>query len=178
MAATRRKLPANKGHEATSPLQIPWAAWKDIAKRTWTRSWQDNVGLVAAGVAYYGFLALVPLLGIIVMLYGLFAEPRTVVSNVRALTAILPPDVARLIADQLVAAVQTTKETRGLGIVVALLVACETIVICNQPEVFVVDGEAFHRSCRIRASICVIGSFFGGGVIVLANHPARRGIDF
>lgn len=123
MPASSKRLPADKGHDAASPLQMPWTAWKDIAKRTWTRSWQDNVGLVAAGVAYYGFLALVPLLGIIVMLYGLFAEPQTVVSNIRALTAILPADVARLIADQLVAAVQTTRETRGVGIIVAMLVA-------------------------------------------------------
>ena len=102
---------------------MPGKAWKDIAKRTWARTWQDNVGLVAAGVSYYGFLALVPLLGIIVMLYGVVARPDTVVSNVRAVTAILPPDVAQLIADQLVSAIKTTKETKGLGILVALLVA-------------------------------------------------------
>jgi membrane protein len=111
------------GHRAASPWQMPARAWKDIAARTWTRTWQDNVGLVAAGVTYYGFLALVPLLGIIVMLYGIFADPQTVVSNVRAVTTILPPDVATLIADQLIAAVQVTKQTEGLGIVVALLVA-------------------------------------------------------
>jgi hypothetical protein len=104
-----------RGHLADSPRQMPAKAWKDIAKRTWTRTWQDNVGLVAAGVTYYGFLALVPLLGIIVMLYGLFADPQTVVANVRAMTTILPPDVSALIADQLIAAVQTTRETRGWG---------------------------------------------------------------
>ena len=113
----------SRGHRATSPWQMPARAWKDIAKRTWTRTWQDNVGLVAAGVAYYGFLALVPLLGIIVLAYGLVADPSTVASNVRAITTILPPDVAALIADQLIAAVKTAKETKGFGIVLALLVA-------------------------------------------------------
>jgi len=123
MPDSNARRASDKGRNAASPLQMPGRAWKDIASRTWTRSWQDNVGLVAAGVTYYGFLALVPLLGIIVMLYGLFAEPQTVVDNVRALTAILPPDVAQLIADQLIAAVKTTKETGGAGIIVALLVA-------------------------------------------------------
>ena len=102
---------------------MPGRAWRDIAKRTLTRTWLDNVGLVAAGVTYYGFLAMVPLLGIIVMLYGLFADPTTVASNVRAITTILPPDVAMLIAVQLIAAIKTTRETSGTGIVVALLVA-------------------------------------------------------
>jgi membrane protein len=102
---------------------MPARAWADIARRTWTRSWQDNVGLVAAGVTYYGFLALVPLLGIIVMLYGLVADPKTVVDTVRAVTTILPPDVAAFFADQLIAAVRTTRETKGAGILVALLIA-------------------------------------------------------
>ncbi len=102
---------------------MPRRAWRDIALRTWTRTWQDNVGLIAAGVTYYGFLALVPLLGIIVMLYGFIAEPATVVDNVRTLTTILPPEVAKLIAEQLIAAVKSTKETKGLGILVALLIA-------------------------------------------------------
>lgn len=102
---------------------MPRRAWRDIALRTWTRTWQDNVGLVAAGVTYYGFLALVPLLGIIVMVYGLIAEPATVVDNVRTLTTILPPDVAKLIAEQLIAAVKSTRETKGVGILVALLIA-------------------------------------------------------
>ena len=112
-----------RGHDAASPSEMPRTAWGDIARRTWTRTWQDNVGLVAAGVTYYGFLALVPLLGIVVMVYGLLAEPQTVVDNVRTLTNILPPDVARLIAEQLIAAVQTAEDTKGVGILVALLIA-------------------------------------------------------
>lgn len=102
---------------------MPLGAWKEIAARTWKRTWQDNVGLVAAGVTYYGFLALVPLIGIIVLGYGIVADPATVVHNVRTITDILPPDVAMLVAEQLVAAVQATQETKGFGIIVALLVA-------------------------------------------------------
>src|SRR5438128_7782137 len=33
-----------KGHQATSPWQMPLAAWKDIAARTYKRTWDDNVG--------------------------------------------------------------------------------------------------------------------------------------
>lgn len=121
--AKRPKATDRNGHRAASPVQMPGHAWKAIAARTWKRTWQDNVGLVAAGVAYYGFLALVPLLGIIVLAYGLVADPSTVARNVRAMTLILPPDVAALIADQLIAAVKATRETKGLGIAVAFLIA-------------------------------------------------------
>ena len=99
---------------------MPRAAWKQIVGRTWRQTWLDNVGLVAAGVAFYGFLAFVPLLGLIVLAYGFVAEPKTVVSNMRALTAILPDDVALLIGQQLMAAVKTSEGTKGFGVLVAL----------------------------------------------------------
>ncbi len=111
------------GHRAGSPWQVPAAGWKQIAARTWRQTWIDNVGLIAAGVAFYSFLAFVPLLGLIVLAYGFFAEPETVISHVQAMTAFLPRDVALLVGQQLMAAVKTSGETRGLGILIALLVA-------------------------------------------------------
>ena len=51
-----------RGRDAVSPWRIPLAGWKEIAGRTWRQTWIDNVGLVAAGVAFYGFLAFIPLL--------------------------------------------------------------------------------------------------------------------
>jgi membrane protein len=119
----RTRKSGNKGHWAKSPGEMPWPAWKDIAKRTWTRTWQDNVGLVSAGVAYYGFLAVVPLLGLIVLVYGLVADRGTVVSNMQMLTAILPADVAKLIGKQLLGVVETSRQTKGLGILFATVVA-------------------------------------------------------
>jgi len=122
-AKPAKASPHDRGHEAVSPWRIPIAGWKEIAGRTWRQTWIDNVGLVAAGVAFYGFLALVPLLGLIVMVYGLVAEPQTVVSNMQALTDILPANVALFIGEQLLSAVQTAKETKGVGILVALAFA-------------------------------------------------------
>src|SRR4028118_1219350 len=112
-AKAEPKTSKERGRDAMSPWAIPLAGWKEIAGRTWRQTWIDNVGLVAAGVAFYGFLALIPLLGLIVMAYGLVAEPQTVVSNMRALTDILPPDVAEFIGQQLLGAVATAKETKG-----------------------------------------------------------------
>jgi membrane protein len=114
---------SNRGHFATSPWQMPRAAWKAIFSRTWQRSWDDNVGLVAAGVAFYGFFALVSIIGIVVLAYGLVAEPRTVVDHMGVLTDILPPDIALLIAEQALNAVTTSEATKGLGLLVALAAA-------------------------------------------------------
>ena len=113
----------SKGHEAKSPAEMPAPAWKDIVARTYKRIWDDNVGLVAAGVAFYGFFALLSLLGLIVLVYGFAADPFTVIKNMGALTAVLPTDVALIIGDQLMNAVQASQKTKGLGILLAFLVA-------------------------------------------------------
>ena len=112
-----------KGHLASSPAEMPPPAWKDIIKRTYTRIWDDNVGLVAAGVAFYGFFALLSLLGLIVLSYGFFADPVTVIKHMRTVTGVLPTDVALLIGDQLMTAVRSSETTKGVGILVAFLVA-------------------------------------------------------
>ena len=124
MVGTRKsEAPGPKGHQATSPWQMPRAAWKDIVSRTWQRTWDDNVGLVAAGVAFYGFFALLSLLAMIVLIYGLVAEPRTVVENMRVLTDILPRDIVTLIGEQLMIAVQSSEGRKGVGIAVSFLIA-------------------------------------------------------
>jgi membrane protein len=102
---------------------MPGRAWMDIVKRTYKRVWDDNVGLVAAGVAFYGFFALLSLLGLIVLVYGFAADPFTVIAHVQRMTSILPTDVAFIIGDQLMNAVRASQKAKGLGILLAFLVA-------------------------------------------------------
>jgi len=118
-----RRMVDPKGHQASSPAEMPARAWTDIAKRTYTRTWDDNIGLVAAGVAFYAFFALLSLLGLIVLGYGFFADPITVIEHMRTLIGILPSDVILLIGDQLMTAVKSSEGTKGLGIVIAGIVA-------------------------------------------------------
>ena len=108
------------GRRAQSPWSMPWAAWKRILIRTWNQSWIDNAGLVAAGVAFYGFIALVPLLAVLVLTFGFFADFETVIATIQALTAILPTDIALLIGEQLTAAVETSEGRKGFAILAAL----------------------------------------------------------
>jgi membrane protein len=108
---------------AASPWTMSRAEWIAVLKRSWSEASDDNIGLVAAGVAFYAFLAIVPLLAATVLSYGLLAEPATVVANVRTLTQAMPADAAALVGEQLMAVVQTSEGKKGLGLLVALGVA-------------------------------------------------------
>jgi membrane protein len=112
-----------KGHRAASPWRMPRRAWKDIAARTYKRTWDDNVGLVAAGVAFYSFFALLSLLGLTVLSYGFVADPHNVIQNMASLTAVLPRDVTTIIGDQLMNSVKSSEGTKGIGIALAFIVA-------------------------------------------------------
>lgn len=109
-----------RGRDAVRPSDIPLAGWKDVLLRTWREAGEDNIGLISAGVAFYGFLSIVPLLGAVVLVYGLAADPRTVIENMQSLMTIMPADVARMIGDQLMTAVTGSEGKQGVGLLVAL----------------------------------------------------------
>lgn len=113
----------HKGPRAASPFAMPAAGWKQALQRAWRQVGEDNVGLAAAGVAFYGFLAIVPLLGAIVLSYGLIAEPATVIKNVRSLAAVMPSDAAKLVGEQLMHVVKTSGTRTGFGLLLALALA-------------------------------------------------------
>lgn len=109
--------------EASTPWGMSGNAWKDVIVRTWKETSADNVGLVAAGVSFYGFLALLPLLGAIVLSYGLLADPGTVMNNMAAMTQVMPTEIAKFVGEQLLYVVQISGSKKGIGVLIALAVA-------------------------------------------------------
>jgi membrane protein len=105
---------------------VRWPAlkeWRDVFVRTWKEAGDDNVGLLAAGVAFYAFLAFVPLLAATVLVYGLAAEPETVAEHIRKLFGVLPEDAAALIGDQLKSMTESPDAAKGWSLVVAVALA-------------------------------------------------------
>ena len=58
-----------------------------MVKRAWKEAKSDQVPLLAAGVAFYSFLALFPAMIAAVMLYGLVRDPADVQRQVDDLSA-------------------------------------------------------------------------------------------
>jgi membrane protein len=57
------------GFRADRPTEIPARGWLQIAKRGWKEAKADQVPLLAAGVAFYAFLAIFPALIAVVSIY-------------------------------------------------------------------------------------------------------------
>ncbi|MDP9086459.1 MAG: YihY/virulence factor BrkB family protein [Pseudomonadota bacterium] len=114
---------AERERRADSPAQFPAPRWREILIRAFQEGAKDNIALVAAGVAFYAFLAIVPLMGATVLTYGLIARSSAVLKDVQALTAIAPPNVAQTIGDLLLGVIRSSRSQKGFGIVIALAVA-------------------------------------------------------
>jgi membrane protein len=109
---------------AIAPVRWPpFRDWRDVLIRTWKEASDDNVGLLSAGVAFYAFLAFVPLLAAIVLIYGLAADPATVAQHIGKLAASLPRDAAMLIGDQLRSMTESPKSAKGFALFLAILLA-------------------------------------------------------
>jgi hypothetical protein len=74
LAQYERAHQPGRGRHAETPWQIPWKGWKDIFWRTYEQIGEDRLLAVAAGVVFYGLLAVFPAVTAFVSLYGLFAS--------------------------------------------------------------------------------------------------------
>jgi membrane protein len=94
-------LEPGRGRLATNPWQIPWRGWRDILWRTYQQINEDRLLATAAGIVFYGLLALFPAITALVSLYGLFADPKTITSNLQSLALMLPEGSFQIVQDQI-----------------------------------------------------------------------------
>lgn len=111
------------GVDADRPSQIPAAGWKQILRRSFRETREDNILLLSAGVAFFAFLALFPGLIAGMTLYGLVADPAQVQEQVASLSRALPAESAQLLQDQAREATERSDEALGVRLLISLLIA-------------------------------------------------------
>lgn len=110
--------------ERTSgPSEVSASGWWNSLKRSWSEAGEDNLGLVASGIAFNAFLAFVPLLTAVVLSYGLIAAPEQVARHIAALTQMMPQEAANLIGNQLESIVESAGSSAGFGLLLTLAIA-------------------------------------------------------
>lgn len=67
-----------------------WAFWKRVLVRVYEEFMEDRLLSLAAGVVFYGLLALFPALTAVVSCYALFSDPATINSHLAILKQVMP----------------------------------------------------------------------------------------
>ena len=109
------------GREAERPSEIPPRGWFAVLKRVKAEVKEDNVPLLAAGVAFYAMLALFPAIIAVVTIYGMVAEPAQVESQVNEFAKGLPSGADQLITEQLKNVVNAGEQSLSIGLALSLL---------------------------------------------------------
>lgn len=125
----RRDLDVNKlereypGADADTPTEVPPKGWWQIIRRGYKEFNTDQMGLIAAGVAFYAFLAIVPTLIAVTFIYGLVTSPHEVKTQIAQLSQSLPKDASALVGNQMLTLATANRSGLGIGAVVSVLFA-------------------------------------------------------
>ncbi|WP_291863471.1 YihY/virulence factor BrkB family protein [Bradyrhizobium sp.] len=103
-----------RGRLSSSPFHIPWAGWKDILWRTYQQIGEDRLLATAAGVVFFGLLAVFPAITALVSSYGLFADPSTIGANLQTLAVMLPQGSFQIVEDQIARVLAKGDATLGV----------------------------------------------------------------
>lgn len=112
-----------RGRRSAHPLRIPWKGWTDIFWRTYQRIWDDRLLAIAAGVVFFGLLAVFPAITALVSCYGLFADPTTIGNNLRTLSVMLPDGSYQIVQDQIVRVLSKGDTALGVTFLFGLALA-------------------------------------------------------
>jgi membrane protein len=104
------------GREAERPSQIPPRGWFAVLKRVKAEVKEDNVSLLAAGIAFYAMLAIFPAIIALVTIYGMVADPAQVESQVGGLAKSLPSGADQLLTEQLKNVVNAGQQALSIGL--------------------------------------------------------------
>ncbi|WP_227267697.1 YihY/virulence factor BrkB family protein [Roseobacter weihaiensis] len=113
----------SRGRAAETPTEIPALGWKDIAFRVKDEVAADRVGLIAAGVAFYGLLALFPAITALIAISGLLVEPSQMVDQMEKLSGIVPDEVIDIVTKQATEVAGSREGGLGLAAIVGILIA-------------------------------------------------------
>ncbi len=135
---------------SAEPTQPP-PGWWAVIKRVAAEIGSNQLMTQAAAITFYALLSIFPALAALVSIYGLVADPATIVQQVDSLSAVLPGGGQKLLSDQLNAL--TSSSGRGLGWGVALGVATSLWTANNAMKAFFNALNAVHEIPERRGTI-------------------------
>ena len=106
-----------------SPKEIKFRGWKEILLGVKDRIGENNLAIVAAGVAFYAFLAIFPALMALLSLYGLAVDPGQAEQQISQLSGMMPEEAFSIIKERVENLISTPGNTLGWGTALGILIS-------------------------------------------------------
>lgn len=111
------------GSGAESPTAIPRDGWKQTLRRVKDEIKDDNLALLAGGVALFALLAIPPAIVAAVTLWGLFADPSQINQTIASVSDVLPSGATGFLTEQIRSVAATSSSALGWGLAIGLAAA-------------------------------------------------------
>lgn len=122
--------------------------WRILAA-VWKTAGEKHLGLIAAGVAFFGMFGIFPGIAAVIAIFGLVADPVVIAEQLALMEGIIPPDAYRLIASQINRLIFAPPSALGWATAVSIALAI--------------------WSCRAGVGALI------GGLNAIAGHRQRNG---
>ncbi len=119
--------------------------WLHVFGRIIWRSFADQIGLIAAGVAFYVLLAIFPAIAALVALAGLFADPGAVVEQLDSLAKVLPDQAAAILINQAKKVAGASNEGLSLTLTLGVIFA---IYLSTRATTSLIHGLNVAHQCK------------------------------
>ncbi|MCA3510023.1 MAG: YihY/virulence factor BrkB family protein [Rhodobacter sp.] len=93
------------------------------ANLLWHRSFDAKLGLISAGVAFFGFLAIFPAAAAVIALWGFASDPEVIRGQIALLRDFLPADAFKVLDTQVQALISSNGDVFGATTVLSTLFA-------------------------------------------------------
>ena len=155
---------------AATPRDVSAAGWLVICGRVWRHGRADNLNMLAAAIAFYVFLALLPFLATVAMAYALFADREQVLQDIGSVLSIVPGGVEGVVADR-VADLIAKASLGPLALLIALVLALYSAARGARTVVSALN-VVFRRTSRRHAlgrwGLALAIAAIGAGLLLLA----------
>jgi membrane protein len=111
--------PARDGN----PLHVIASHGGQVLSGTWERIGRDRILATAAGVVFYGLLAIFPAITALVSSYGLLADPSTISDNLHSLAVMLPGDSFSIVQEEIARVLSKANSSLSVAFLFGLLLA-------------------------------------------------------
>jgi membrane protein len=112
----------DRGRHADKPSDLPKRGWKDVLWRTKQQIDEDNLSIIAAGVSFYGFVAVVPALAAGIAIYALVADASQIGKHLDLISRVVPGEAMPLLTDQ-INRIVSDNHAAGWGALLGILLA-------------------------------------------------------
>ena len=102
---------------------LSWRFWKYVLVRVYEEIMEDRLLSLAAGVVFYGLLALFPAITALVSSYALFADPVTISNQLAMLQTVMPSGGYGIVEQQVERIAAGTTSGLSLAFFVSLAIA-------------------------------------------------------